>query len=171
MNDLITSFQLNVSFIVQESIGYSREFLFEYPVVYLQDDLVIHRLGGNIEVSRTSEGLLAQGKFQANHLTTCSRCLENFEQVLSTEFAELFCFTKSKDTESELILPENGEIDFGPIIRDYFMLEMDISPICKTSCKGLCPICGEKIVGESCVHNNEVLDSRFSILKSLLDEE
>jgi uncharacterized protein len=171
MNKLNNPFLINVGFIVHESVGYSREFGFEVPSVRFHDDLRLQNLSGIIKVSRTSDGLLSQGYFKANHSTTCSRCLDNFEQELKTEFAELFNFNKPNVLEDELIYPDNGEIDFGPIIRDYFILEIQINPICNLNCKGLCPICGEKIIGDACEHLNDAIDPRFSILKSLLDQE
>jgi len=171
MNKLKKQFLLNVGFIFQESIGFTREFTFKFPIIHFLDDFVLHNINGKIKVSRTSEGLLSQGDFLASQLTTCSRCLVNFEQQLNTEFTELFAFNKLGDTETELIYPDDGEINFGPIIREYFMLDTQISPVCSESCKGLCPVCGIKITDQSCDHRSEPLDPRFSILKSLLDDD
>lgn len=171
MNKHDAPFLLNLGFIVQESIGFTREFSFEFPFFKIQDDLELYDLCGEIKISRTSEGLMTQGKFDASHFTTCSRCLDDFKEHLYTEFAELFFFNKNKASESELIVPDNGEVDFEPIIREYFLLEMQISPVCSPTCKGLCPICGEKIIGEECIHDDDEIDPRFSVLKSLLDDE
>ena len=171
MNKLEKQFLLNVGFVFQESIGFTREFSFKFPIIQFQDDFVLHNIEGKINVSRTSEGILSRGDFQAKQLTTCCRCLENFEQRLVTEFTELFTFNKQGDTELELKYPDDGVIDFGPIIREYFILEMQISPVCSDSCKGLCPICGTKITDQECDHKSESVDPRFSILKSLLDND
>lgn len=49
-------------------------------------------------------------------------------------------------------IPEDGNIDFGPILREYLLLEMPIKPLCKPDCKGLCTVCGENLNLTTCEH-------------------
>ena len=70
-------------------------------------------------------------------------------------------------TESGLLVPEDGQIDLEPLLREYALLEFPISPVCKPDCKGLCPVCGENLNRTDCGHRPET-DSPFAVLKDLL---
>ncbi len=169
MNAQQAHFKLNCGFIAQESIGYRREFLFAISQLAFQQDFVLRQIEGKIAISRTSEGLLAQGVFQALIDSVCVRCLENFSQMLHTDFTELFVFPSHATEKTELIFPEDGQIDFSPIVAEYMMLEVPINPICKVSCQGLCPICGNNLNTGPCQHDLEDIDPRLEVLKKLLD--
>jgi uncharacterized protein len=67
-----------------------------------------------------------------------------------------------------LLLPEDSHIDLAPLIREFALLEIPISPICKPDCKGLCPVCGENLNETDCGHRPESNDSPFAVLKDLL---
>ncbi len=69
-------------------------------------------------------------------------------------FEELYAFKESNTDESNLIVPFDGHIDLEPLIREYFLVEIPISALCKPDCKGLCPICGEDLNQRTCEHVN-----------------
>jgi len=160
--------RLNVGFIVHQSIGYFRDFPFDIPKVRLHPDPILTDLNGTVRVSRTPQGLLMQVKLHAWIETECVRCLDLFEQELHTDFSELYAFTHRSTTESNLILPEDGHIDLEPILREYMLLEVPISPLCRQDCKGLCPVCGENLNRVQCDHNTEPDDPRLAVLKNML---
>jgi uncharacterized protein len=70
-------------------------------------------------------------------------------------------------TESGLLAPEDGQIDLEPLLREYALLEIPISPLHSPDCKGLCPVCGENLNKTDCGHRPEP-DSPFAVLKDLL---
>lgn len=161
-------FILNVGFIVHQTIGYSREFPFDAPEVTLSSDLKLYNLSGVVKVTRTAQGLLLQGKFSAQVIAECVRCLDAIHQALETEFTELYAFNHNSVTESGLILPDNGKINLAPILREEMLLAIPINPICKADCKGLCPVCGENLNQTLCNHTDEDIDPRMDALRALL---
>lgn len=163
-------FRLNVGFIVAEQNGYSREFPIEFSEVRLQD-LEIKNVTGKITISRTSQGLLAQVHLSATTTVECMRCLESYELQISPDFTELYAFSKKTVTDSGLILPETSQIDFGPIVREYMLLEFPIKLLCKPDCKGLCPVCGENQNEQVCQHEEDNIDPRFAVLRNLLESK
>ncbi len=171
MAKLAKALLLEVGFIAHEEVGYSRTFDFEFPQLILDDDLVLDNLSGEINFSRTSEGVLAQAAFSASTESTCGRCLDTVQQALESTFSELFTLPSHADKDTELILPANGKIDFAPILRDYMLLEVPINSICRQDCQGLCPNCGINRNKESCDCVVEVGDPRLSGLKSLLEDK
>jgi uncharacterized protein len=163
-------FVLSVSFVAQQAIGYSRDFTFEIPKITLETDLSLRNVEGKVVVSRNSEGLLFQGSFQAYTPVSCGRCLVDFGQPLKTDFTELYTFESHVQADTELIYPEDGQIDLGPVLREYLLLEMPINPVCKPGCKGLCPVCGNDLNLEDCDHGEATLDPRLDVLRKLLDQ-
>ena len=101
----------------------------------------------------------------------CVYCLESFEQILQLDFVEMYTFPSHAVESTELILPDDLQINLAPLIREYLHLEIPISPVCKPDCKGLCPICGELLSNSTCNHDDEPGDPRLSVLKTLLDDE
>ncbi len=133
----------------------------------LGDDLSVHDFSGTARFSRTPQGLLLQGDFQCVTDLECVRCLDPIAQPLKWSVTEMYAFDKRNITESGLLVPEDGQIDLEPLLREYALLEIPISPLCKPDCKGLCPVCGENRNRVDCGHRIEP-DSPFSALKDLL---
>jgi uncharacterized protein len=171
MNQSRQSLRLNVGFLIHQSVGSSRDFYFDLPSVFLEPDLILQSLNGRVKITRTPQGLLVQGKMQALIQTECVRCLTDTTQELNTEFTELFAFSLRSSSESELILPEDGFIDLGPLLREYMALEIPINPLCKPDCLGICAICGEPQGEQVHLHEVEVGDPRLAVLKTLLDNQ
>ena len=97
----------------------------------------------------------------------CVRCLDSFPQTLKWSFTDLYAFDKRSISESNLLVPEDGQIDLEPLLREYALLEIPIKPVCKPECKGLCPVCGGNLNKTDCGHRPEV-SSSFSVLKDML---
>jgi uncharacterized protein len=163
-------FRLNVGFIVHQTVGFSRDFIFEVPEVRFPD-LVLAGLIGTVRVTRTPQGLLVQVKMHAAMQSECVRCLNHYEQSLDIDFTELYAFSKRSVTDADLLLPEDGYIDFEPLIREYMLLEVPIGPLCMIDCQGLCAICGENLNDHPHDHDTEAGDPRLSVLKTLLDQD
>jgi uncharacterized protein len=96
------------------------------------------------------------------------RCLKSFNQYLKWQLTELYSFPEKADADAELILPEDLYLDLRPVFRDYALLEIPMNPICKTDCKGLCPVCGEDFNLRDCGHRPDAESSPFSNLKDML---
>jgi uncharacterized protein len=146
--------RLNVGFIIKEPIGYNRDFHFDFTDIHLQPDLDLTILQGVARIGRTPQGLLVLGKFRADTPTQCVRCLTDFDQKLQIDLNELYAFSPRTASESGLILPDDGNIDLEPVVREYLLIEIPISPLCKPDCKGLCPICGEDLNQTTCEHQS-----------------
>jgi uncharacterized protein len=161
-------FRLNVGFIIHEEIGYNHDFPFELNKVILGDDLELTAFTGNANIGKTPQGLLVQAQFTGETGLECVRCLIGFSKSLTMSLMELYAFDKRSVTDSGLLLPEDSHIDLAPLIREFALLEIPISPICKPDCKGLCPVCGENLNETDCGHRPESNDSPFAVLKDLL---
>jgi uncharacterized protein len=162
--------RLNVGFIIHQTVGYSRDFPFDIPQIQLSPDLDLANLSGTARVTRTAQGLLVQVKMHAHIHAECVRCLTDFTQPLEIDFTELYAFSPDSITDSGLIVPENGKIDLAPLVREEMLLAIPISPLCRPDCKGLCPTCGENLNETPHDHEDELVDPRLDVLKSLLEK-
>jgi uncharacterized protein len=160
-------FRINVGFIIHEEVGYSHEIPFELNKVKLED-LQLQNFAGVVIIGRTPQGLVVQGKFSANTKLECVRCLREFISPLHWEFTELYAFNNKSVSESGLLLPEDAHIDLAPLLREYALLEIPISPLHKLDCKGLCPVCGQDLNIRDCGHRQPEDDFPFAKLKDLL---
>jgi len=144
--------QINVGFLLNQPIGTSRDIHFDLAELSLSSDLEVKDFNGLVRITRTPQGMLVQGDFNSMIQLECVRCLEESPQPLSVEFSELYAFKSKSATESNLILPEDGKINLTPLVREYMLLEIPISPLCKPDCLGLCIICGTNLNEGLCEH-------------------
>lgn len=156
------SLRINIGFIVHEELGYSREFEFEFPELTLESDLQLTNLTATAKFSRTRQGLILEMSAQALTPLQCARCLDMFDQKLSSLFTELFAFDERSTDEAELTVPKDGVIDLAPLLREYLILEIPIKPICKPDCSGI-------QTEEDGDQTEEYIDPRLAPLKDLLD--
>ena len=160
--------RLNVGFLITAAIGTSRDFTFDYDKMRLEDDLTVTDFKGTARFDRTPQGLLLQGDFEAKLDLECVRCLDEYRQLIQWSFTELYAFDDRSLSESNLLVPEDGQIDLTELMREYALLEVPIRPLCTPDCKGLCPECGENRNKVDCGHTGSGSDSPFVALKELL---
>ena len=149
--------KINVGFFFNLPIGSYRDIHFEFPELHLPPDLDVTEFSGGVHISRTPQGLLFEGKFKAVMEAECVRCLEPLFQSLEIDFTEVYAYKSHSFTESGLYVPEDGNIDLSPIIREYLMLESPIKPLCKPDCQGLCVECGENLNTGTCEHQARII--------------
>jgi uncharacterized protein len=169
VSDPHSPLRLNVGFVVAQSAGFSRDFPFYLPQINIPPDLHLSGLSGSVRATRTPQGILLQVDLQIQIGLECVRCLTDFLQSLNINFTELYAFSQRYVTDSGLLMPETGFIDLAPVLREYILLEIPISPLCRQDCKGLCPICGNNLNESTCNHEDESVDPRLASLKKLLD--
>jgi uncharacterized protein len=149
--------RLNIGFLLNQQIGISRDMHFEIPELQLSPDLDLHDFSGSARIGRTPQGLVVIGDFRASSLMECVRCLVEFQQPLHVQFSELYAFNSRSVSESGLIVPDDGNIDLAPLVREYMLLEIPIRPLCRPDCKGLCIVCGADLNTEPCEHQKGII--------------
>ena len=169
MSDPHSPLRLNVGFVVAQTAGFSRDFPFELQQINIPPDLQLSSLSGFVQATRTPQGILLQVDFQAQISLECVRCLTDFQQSLDVIFTELYAFSKRYVTDSGLLMPESGIIDLNPVLREYILLEIPISPLCRPDCKGLRPLRGNNFNERPCNVEEESVDPRLAASKKPLD--
>lgn len=138
----------------------ARDFSFSKPVVL------------NVTIHKSDKDIIVRGKIRTEVTLSCARCLEAFAHPVDTDMD--ISFIPASEQPSEQALPFDMEfydgeiIDLSKGVRDQIILSMPLKPLCKESCKGLCPKCGANLNRESCNCDKVVSDSRFEILRQLI---
>ncbi|HTY44797.1 MAG TPA: DUF177 domain-containing protein [Patescibacteria group bacterium] len=69
----------------------------------------------------------------------CSRCLEGFKSQIEKKVRLSYDVDKTVTG-----------LDLGPDIRQEFILDYPLKPLCRPACKGLCPVCGKNRNESAC---------------------
>jgi hypothetical protein len=81
--------KINVGFLHNEPLGSYRDIHFEFPELHLPPNFDVRQFAGSAHISRTPQGLLIEGFFEAIIPLECVRCLEPLDQPLKTKFDEV----------------------------------------------------------------------------------
>lgn len=127
-------------------------------------------------IEKRRDGVRIAGRFGADVVIDCDRCLEPVERRLKAEFDAEFllpeAFPEAKESElSPDDLKADGlagdSIDLSELIREQILLEMPQQALCKEDCLGLCSICGGNRNVDPCGCEDNEIDPRWEALKGL----
>jgi uncharacterized protein len=150
-----------------------KELLLDLPQVDFSLDNAVR---SHLMINKSDKAVWIKGRIEAEVILQCSRCLEDFRFPLNSDCeVTLFPFEDESLAEEEELNMEDlkssyyyeGEIDLSAILREQILLDIPYKPLCRPSCKGLCPTCGEDFNRGSCSCKEGVFDERFAALKRL----
>lgn len=136
-------------------------------------DITLLRTGLNVDCS---------GRMVCDCFPTCSRCLKVFRYPLDLPFhltlAPLYEseqeLKRLQKDEVELVKEdlefayyEGDRFDLGAILREQIILGVPMQPLCKETCKGLCPKCGQNLNEGTCQCQPAQADPRWTPLQVL----
>jgi len=117
-----------------------------------QDAALEGPLQVRLSLDRRGEEIWIRGTIHSVALQECSRCLVEFSQILELDF-EVFCakFPTARTVSPKALDEEDGGVHFhdGRVlsidseVREAVLLGLPMRPLCRESCAGLCPRCGE----------------------------
>ena len=101
----------------------------------------------------------------------CSRCLKELDREMVLDLKSPIAESLENMDNDEYIIPENGLIDLGELVRENIILNLPLSHICSEDCKGLCAKCGADLNLGDCGCVKVEKDPRWSVLEHFFDEE
>jgi uncharacterized protein len=129
----------------------------------------------DLRVESVSEGVLVSGTLSAPITGECSRCLEPFTERIDVDVTELFAYpdslTEATTDEDEVGRVVNDFVDLRQPILDAVGLELPFSPVCRTDCPGLCPMCGVALATAESDHHHDEIDPRWAKLATMLGSD
>lgn len=109
------------------------------------------------EVLKKEDFFVVRGKIFCKKKFICDRCLSAAEENQVHDFEE--------EIESAEVI--ENVLDITEIVRDTLIISQPIQNLCKTDCKGLCPICGLNLNEGDCKCDRFIADPRLAILQEM----
>lgn len=161
--------RFNVSHLVKASIGARDSVHLDVGAVTLGGDLALHYLRGDISLTRTTDGLLAEGLLDTALDSECVRCLEARSFPLMVQLEDLiYAVPQASSKVSEYRILEHGWIDTTLALREQILLNIPQSSLCRPDCRGLCSQCGQDLNNGTCDCEAQTIDPRLDVLRDLL---
>ncbi len=162
--------RLNVGFLLNQGVGFSRNFDFDLSAVKVDGEVEVAALSGVLRFTRTAQGLYGQGLLEAQIPLECVRCLKANDHTLKIQLSDLFVYPSPRAEDPLLAIPESGMLDLNPLLREYLLLDIPMRPLCSQHCRGLCPVCGKDLEDSDCDHPEAAVEPRMAALKTLLPD-
>ncbi len=113
---------------------------------------------GDLEISgetvNENANVVIRGEIKCCKKFNCDRCLSEATENQIHEFEE--------EIDSAEIVEDL--IDITDLVRDIVISSQPIQSLCKTDCKGLCPICGQNLNDGECNCERLSVDPRLAPL-------
>lgn len=145
------------------------------------------RLKARLE--KVEDGVLLRASLSPKLTTECSRCLEPVEVEVPVSFT-LSLIPEARavsrqgladdgaapegvsrgsfdPTEADEEVFKGKTIDLEPLVREQILLALPMETLCRESCRGLCPSCGQDLNRASCECAQTGVDPRWEKLKTL----
>lgn len=168
-------FSWNVTGLLGDALGAHRTYDIADARIDLPDDLELAApLTGQVRLTRTNRGILADARLATALAGECSRCLRPattpIEIRLDEEYLPSLDLTTGKpvtvdDEPDALRLTDHHELDLEPSIRDAISLAEPIAPLDRPDCTGLCPVCGLPLDEGPHDHPDDDIDPRLEALR------
>jgi len=172
------SLQFNVSQLLKGDVGETRTYGFEAEEpMDLDSGTVAEDIAGRVKFTLTNFGVVTVGDARAVLNLSCARCLESFHTPTSISFEEEYrpvidiatgLPTSMPHGEADFKLSPNHTLDLSEVIRQNLLLAVEIIPVCRQDCQGLCPNCGVNRNVEPCSCPPAEDPSPFAVLQGLL---
>jgi len=171
------SLLFNVSQLLKSEVGQLRRYDFQADGSLDLGDSDASNVHGHARFMLTNFGLIADIHAEALVHSTCARCLEPFTQPTTVDFEEEYRPVVDISTGLAPRVPSGDEvfeisanhtIDLGEAIRQQLLLTLELVPVCRKSCQGLCPACGVNLNLEQCTCPPGEYSSPFKVLEGLL---
>jgi uncharacterized protein len=112
----------------------------------------------------------------------CGRCLDDISLPVDLAFDLLYLPHQAntggegdevevEDDDLTTAYYSNDEIDLGHLVLEQFYLALPMKPLCRESCRGLCPECGTNLNTATCSCVREWTDPRLDGLRALRDKD
>lgn len=166
----------NVSQLLREATGATRTYPIDQLIVLPAEGSPETPIGGELKLTRTNRGLLAQAKLRAATSVPCSRCLKPVMLVLTLAIEEEYLPTVDPLTGARLPEPdeptpfridEHHHLDLAEAVRQAAVLAEPMQPLCRPDCQGLCPGCGADRNEGACGCAARLPDERWQALRGL----
>jgi uncharacterized protein len=170
----------NVAGLLADDVGSGRSYEVADVRIELPEDLELAApIAGNVRLTRTNRGILADARLRTSLAGECARCLRPVTTPIDIKLAEEYLPSidlqtgRAADLDTEpdaLRLTDHHELDLEPSVRDAIILAEPIAPLDRPDCPGLCVVCGLPLDEGEHDHPDDDIDPRLEALKAFRPE-
>ena len=125
--------QIDVRDILAESVGYTRTYKISDERPHLETVRLTKDIEGDVTLSRTEAGLLAQGRLSTEIELECHRCLRTFTRPVAVAFEQRF---GQKPRDDELPITARS-IELATVAEQEILLSLPIKILDRADCPGI----------------------------------
>ena len=170
----------NVAGLLGDTVGSARTYDVHDAEIELPEGLELASpISGQVRLSRTNRGILADARLETSLAGECARCLRPvatpIDITIEEEYLPSVDLTSGRPVErasepEALRLSDHHELDLGPSVSDAISLAEPIAPLDRPDCPGLCAICGLPLDEGEHDHPDDEIDPRLEALKAFRPE-
>jgi uncharacterized protein len=169
---------MNVSTLLREPVGSSRDYRAEHELVSVPDAAYERHVDGHVRLIRSERGVLVMAQLTEEVELECARCLRRFTTTVPIAFDEEFVAPDDPHVveaglevdPDDFLVDERRHLDLSEAVRQYEESALPFLPLCRPDCAGLCPTCGSDLNESRCACATAVNDSRWGALRTLANE-
>ncbi len=102
-----------------------------------------------------------------NYEAACDRCLKPIQRSFQKQFTHVLTVSLNDEDNDDFILVEDMRFNLDVLLREDILLSLPTKVLCKSDCKGLCPMCGADL-NETACGCKKPIDPRLAVLQELL---
>ena len=130
----------------------------------------------DLELHKTGKEIIVSGEVTAEVELQCSRCLKVFSRDLSLPVEVVYHPLEEigverhelRDDELDMGFYRGEELDLQELLKEQLLLNIQMKPLCREVCKGLCPRCGTDLNMGQCECEEKEVDPRLEVLRNFL---
>jgi len=134
------------------------------------DDVFISPIDVRFEIDKVGHEFYVKANINTKAHLLCDRCTEPYDENIDESVRIVITTDSDLGNREQDIYPINTsstEIDVTESIKETLLVSLPVKRLCKTDCKGLCPVCGINLNFETCSCKTEKIDPRWEALKKL----
>jgi uncharacterized protein len=166
----------NVAGLLADGVGTDRTYDVTDVSVELPEDLTLSEpVSGQVRLTRTNRGILADAHLHTALAGECARCLRPLstpiDVVLEEEYLPSIDLQSGRPVDEAgepeaLRLSDHHELDLEPSVSDAISLAEPIAPLDRPDCPGLCVVCGLPLDEGVHDHPDDDIDPRLEALRA-----
>ena len=134
------------------------------------DDIDAEFLRGTLQFTRIQDGILVEGEVETRLRAECVRCLEPFYLDATLEIEEIIGVGGGRRPDITYRITDEGWFNVIPLLREQAWVVVPLKPLCRSDCRGLCPLCGVNRNVEQCNCQEETINPHFAALAAFLSD-
>jgi uncharacterized protein len=142
-----------------------------------ESDTIVSPIRARLRIEKVGAEVIVKGNVIADVKLQCSRCLKDFQGVLSVPVDVIYHPVEElkgedkheiKSGELDMDFYSGEELNLPDILTEQILLNLPMKPLCTDLCKGICLKCGTDLNESDCSCNVKDIDPRLETLKKLL---